>query len=234
MAIASTQHHRLWSSRLLTVSALLAVGTPPTPRVATVLAILSFVLPILAWCAVSYVPFIWHPLVEVTDAGSSYLNVGMVAPKDVFADEVSAMQAAGKKPPEGRPANPIYLPPPHEVLHTLWRAVVPFGAEGKSLLIAFGHSVQIIVCAFLISWLIGVPLGILCGAYPSLSRLTEPFVEFFRYLPAPAFVGVDLPDRCRTRRHLVGHHILHRPAGPVPTLRQRLCRDPGAWHRWPR
>ncbi len=187
MAIASPQHHRLWLYRLPTVSALLAVGTPPTPRSATVLAILSFVLPILAWCAVSYVPLIWHPLVEVTDAGSSYLNVGMVAPKDVFADEVSAMQAAGKKPPEGRPANPIYLPAPHEVLQALWRAVFPSGAEGKSLLVAFGHSVQIIFWAFLISSLIGVPLGILCGAYPSLGRLTEPFVEFFRYLPAPAF-----------------------------------------------
>ena len=32
-----------------------------------------------------------------------------------------------------------------------------------------------------------MPLGILCGALPSLARLTEPFIEFFRYLPAPAF-----------------------------------------------
>jgi len=38
-----------------------------------------------------------------------------------------------------------------------------------------------------ISSLIGVPLGILCGAYSAISRLSEPFVEFFRYLPAPAF-----------------------------------------------
>jgi NitT/TauT family transport system permease protein len=32
-----------------------------------------------------------------------------------------------------------------------------------------------------------VPLGILAGTYDVFSRLTEPFVEFFRYLPAPAF-----------------------------------------------
>jgi NitT/TauT family transport system permease protein len=32
-----------------------------------------------------------------------------------------------------------------------------------------------------------VPLGILCGAYRFFSRLQEPFIEFFRYLPAPAF-----------------------------------------------
>ena len=32
-----------------------------------------------------------------------------------------------------------------------------------------------------------MPLGILCGTYSIFSRLSEPFVEFFRYLPAPAF-----------------------------------------------
>ena len=35
--------------------------------------------------------------------------------------------------------------------------------------------------------MLGVPLGILCGFSKTISRLTEPFVEFFRYLPAPAF-----------------------------------------------
>jgi NitT/TauT family transport system permease protein len=30
-------------------------------------------------------------------------------------------------------------------------------------------------------------LGILCGAYAPIAKLSEPFVEFFRYLPAPAF-----------------------------------------------
>ena len=39
----------------------------------------------------------------------------------------------------------------------------------------------------MISSLIGVPLGILCGTFVAFSRLNEPFIEFFRYLPAPAF-----------------------------------------------
>ena len=39
----------------------------------------------------------------------------------------------------------------------------------------------------MISSLIGVPLGVLCGAYAALGRVNEPFIEFFRYLPAPAF-----------------------------------------------
>ena len=32
-----------------------------------------------------------------------------------------------------------------------------------------------------------MPLGILCGTYSAISRIHEPFIEFFRYLPAPAF-----------------------------------------------
>src|SRR3954453_1225516 len=40
---------------------------------------------------------------------------------------------------------------------------------------------------FIPLWLAGVPLGVLCGSYRFFSRLQEPFIEFFRYLPAPAF-----------------------------------------------
>ena len=32
-----------------------------------------------------------------------------------------------------------------------------------------------------------MPIGILCGTYTAVSRVGEPFIEFFRYLPAPAF-----------------------------------------------
>ena len=32
-----------------------------------------------------------------------------------------------------------------------------------------------------------MPVGILCGTYAAFARLNEPFIEFFRYLPAPAF-----------------------------------------------
>jgi len=52
---------------------------------------------------------------------------------------------------------------------------------------ALWHSITVIFWGFAVSSLVGVPLGILCGALPSVARLTQPFVEFFRYLPAPAF-----------------------------------------------
>jgi NitT/TauT family transport system permease protein len=49
------------------------------------------------------------------------------------------------------------------------------------------QSIQVIFWGFFLSSLIGVPLGVLAGTYSAVSRLFEPFVEFFRYLPAPAF-----------------------------------------------
>jgi len=49
------------------------------------------------------------------------------------------------------------------------------------------HSAQVIFWGFFLSSILGVPLGILCGTFSAISKLQEPFIEFFRYLPAPAF-----------------------------------------------
>ena len=46
-------------------------------------------------------------------------------------------------------------------------------------------SIKTIFLGFLVSSLIGVPLGILCGAYAPISRLHEPMIDFVRYMPAP-------------------------------------------------
>nr|WP_309298830.1 ABC transporter permease [Hansschlegelia plantiphila] len=154
------------------------------------LGVLSFVLPLALWSAVSYAPFLWHPLVEITDPGDvAYYSKGMRAPADAFAEEVEGMTASGQAPPQGIPANPVYLPAPHEVALALWAAATPAAdaREEFRLSSSLWHSIQIIFWAFLISSAIGVPLGILCGSYSAIGRLTEPFVEFFRYLPAPAF-----------------------------------------------
>lgn len=167
-----------------------AIGRAPSARARAILGVLSFVLPIALWSAVSYAPFLWHPLIEITDPGDvSYFQKGMRAPKDAFAEEVEAAKAAATAPPKGIPANPVYLPAPHEVATALWKAATPAADTREEFRLASSlwHSIQIIFWAFLISSAVGVPLGILCGAYSSIGRLTEPFVEFFRYLPAPAF-----------------------------------------------
>jgi NitT/TauT family transport system permease protein len=90
--------------------------------------------------------------------------------------------------PQGRLTNPDYLPAPHEVLTTgLTDWTSQPDPDKPWMYQRLLHSVRIILGGFLLSCLIGVPLGILCGTYDSVSRLCEPFIDFFRYLPAPAF-----------------------------------------------
>lgn len=156
----------------------------------TILGIGSFLVPLLIWCMVSYVPFIWHPMVLVSNPGDvDYFQVGMLVDKSTFREELANMQSTGKHAPEGQPANPIYLPAPHEVAKAFYTGftTAPEQRDGQWLHESLWHSIQIIFWGFVLSSLIGVPLGVLCGTYSAVSRLSEPFVEFFRYLPAPAF-----------------------------------------------
>ena len=155
-----------------------------------IIGVFSFLLPLLVWCAISYVPFIWHPMVMIKTPGDvDYFQVDMLIDKATFSSELANMQNTGKEIPQGYPANPIYLPAPHEVAKALYTAFItpPAQQDGLWLHQSLWHSIQVIFWGFFISSLIGVPLGILCGTYTSISRLSEPFIEFFRYLPAPAF-----------------------------------------------
>jgi len=154
------------------------------------IGLFSFLLPLLIWCSISYIPFIWHPMVMIKVPGDvDYFQVDMLIDKATFSNEVVNMQNAGKEIPRGLPANPIYLPAPHEVAKALYTAFItpPAQQDGLWLHQSLWHSIQVIFWGFVISSIIGVPLGILCGTYTSISRLSEPFIEFFRYLPAPAF-----------------------------------------------
>ncbi|CAE6792185.1 hypothetical protein R69658_04560 [Paraburkholderia aspalathi] len=150
----------------------------------------SFLLPVLVWCIVSYVPFVWHPQVLVESPGSvDYFQPGMRVDKDVFADELSHEQAGQTALPTGELVNPVYLPAPHEVLRAFYTAFTtpPASRDGVWLHQSLWHSIQVIFWGFLLSSVIGVPIGIVCGTYSAIARLQEPFFEFFRYLPAPAF-----------------------------------------------
>lgn len=161
-----------------------------TTRQRTFLGIGSFLLPLLVWCLISYVPFIWHPKILVGDPGSvDYFQVGMLVDKSVFKDEYSNMQKQSLALPHGEPANPIYLPAPHQVAKAFYTAftTAPEQKDSPWLHESLWHSIKIIFWGFVISSLIGVPLGIISGTYAMLGRLNEPFIEFSRYLPAPAF-----------------------------------------------
>jgi NitT/TauT family transport system permease protein len=172
------------------------MATPPDwlqalgrkPRGVSTLA--SFLLPLLLWCLVSYLPFVWHPKVKVVDAGGvDYFQASMLVDREEFAQQAEAMLRQHLAPPQGRPANPIYLPAPHEVALAMFNAFVtaPEQKDAPWLHQSLWHSIQIIFWGFAISSAVGVPLGILAGHLTQVGRLAEPFTDFFRYLPAPAF-----------------------------------------------
>ena len=161
-----------------------------TPEGRKYFVLASFILPILVWCFVSYVPFVWHPKVLVENPGSvDYFEVGTLVDRSVFESEVAEAIEEKLEVPTGSPANPIYLPAPHEVAKALYTSftTAPVTRDGKWLHESLWQSIQIIFWGFFLSSIVGVPLGILAGTYATLGRLTEPFIEFFRYLPAPAF-----------------------------------------------
>lgn len=174
----------------MSMSKLFAVRRELKPRTRTTVMIMSFILPLIIWSLVSYVPFIWHPKVEITQPGDvGYFTKGMLVDRDVFDEKVEKLSEENKKPPQGYPANPVYLPAPHEVAVAFYKSFTtePKRRNEKWLHESLWSSIQVIFWGFFISSIIGVPLGILCGTYDVFAKLFEPFVEFFRYLPAPAF-----------------------------------------------
>ncbi len=171
-------------------SAWLAPRIALSPKRDRALTSLSFLLPLFLWAAVSYTPFIWHPNIEITEPGSvSYFQQGMQIERTAFYEELERQRAAGGSLPDGVRANPVYLPAPHEVAIAFYTSFTtePQRRSEQWLHQSLWHSIQIIFWGFMLSSVVGVPLGILCGTFAAVSRIQEPFVEFFRYLPAPAF-----------------------------------------------
>jgi NitT/TauT family transport system permease protein len=90
--------------------------------------------------------------------------------------------------PQGTPSNPSYLPAPHEVLATGLYNFTAGGELGQlSLFSRLLISVRIVFTGFFLASLVGDPNGIFCGTYSACSKISEPFIDFFRYMPAPAF-----------------------------------------------
>jgi len=163
--------------------------------------VLAFALPMLCWCAVSYVPFIWHPQVLVTDAGDtrvpgehSYVAVGERVDLDVVILRNRELDAAHARRVSGDRVNPIYLQAPHAVARAMYTAFTTAPErEGDAWLHeSLMQSCKVIFWGFFWSALLGLPLGVLCGTFPFFARLFEPFVDFVRYMPAPVFGALAL------------------------------------------
>jgi len=167
-----------------------AVRKALRPKARLTVAVMSFLLPLLIWSLVSYVPWLWHPKIEISNPGGvPYFRPGMLVDRDVFDTETTKALTHAAVAPQGAPANPIYLPAPHQVARAFYTAFTdaPQRRSEEWLHESLWSSIQVIFWGFFLSSLLGVPLGILAGTYDIMSRLFEPFIEFFRYLPAPAF-----------------------------------------------
>ena len=80
------------------------------------LSLASFLVPIFAWCVVSYVPFVWHSMRRVTDPGDvSWLTKDQLVDADAFETANREAVGEGHRPAQGTRANPVFLPAPHEV-----------------------------------------------------------------------------------------------------------------------
>ena len=97
-------------------------------------------------------------------------------------------EALLKLVPQGVSSNPVYLPAPHEVINAGWLDFNTVPENGMpTMWERYRHSLSIIFWGFAYSCLLGIPLAILCGSFDFFSKLHEPFVDFFRYMPAPTF-----------------------------------------------
>jgi NitT/TauT family transport system permease protein len=177
-------------------STLLRVREPLTPFARALATALAFLAPLALWASVSYVPFIWHPQVLVSDAGDpnisgdhDFVTRGERVDLESFELRNQELSKAGAKLAQGERVNPIYLPAPHEVARAFYTAFTtePERRGDYWLHESLWHSCQIIFWGFFYAALLGLPLGVLCGTFPLLSQLSEPFVDFVRYMPAPVF-----------------------------------------------
>jgi len=76
-----------------------------------------------------------------------------------------------------------YLPVPHRVIAALYQMLVE-----RDFVDDIWISVFRVWVAFLLSVVMAVPIGIWMSSYRIVGTLTEPIIDFIRYLPVPALV----------------------------------------------
>ncbi len=79
--------------------------------------------------------------------------------------------------------NPVFLPTPERV----WTAIQALWEDG-TIWDDLKISLFRVSVGFLVSALIGVPLGVFIGSFKALEALFQPITEFVRYIPVPALI----------------------------------------------
>jgi NitT/TauT family transport system permease protein len=82
---------------------------------------------------------------------------------------------------------PQFLPSPVAVLQAIYRLFA-----GQHFAADIGISIFRVWIAFILSALMAIPIGILMSSYRIVGAVTEPVIDFIRYLPVPALVPLTL------------------------------------------
>ena len=82
---------------------------------------------------------------------------------------------------------PQFLPSPLVVLRAIYRLFT-----GQNFAADIGISIFRVWVAFIVSALMAIPIGILMSSYRIVGAVTEPVIDFIRYLPVPALVPLTL------------------------------------------
>ena len=170
---------------------------------------------------VSYVPFVWHPHRARHQSRRRRLDFTpdmLVERASVRGRERRDARGAASRA-RGVRANPVFLPAPHEVVRALVYGV-PHAAAAPSepwLHQSLWHSIQVIFWGFLLSSIIGVPLGILCGTFrrcleAAPSRSSSSSATCRRRRSARWRGGARYLRRAQDRDHL-HRHVLSAGAG---------------------
>jgi len=113
------------------------------------------------------------PLVPVSAAARVLLGVSFFA---MFLCAWGAVTYSGWVPP-------LFLASPDQALLAGWTLITEYGFLGD-----IGVTIWRVVGGFLIAASVGVPLGLMMGAFKPVEAFFEPFISFARYLPASAFI----------------------------------------------
>jgi NitT/TauT family transport system permease protein len=76
-----------------------------------------------------------------------------------------------------------FLPPPTNV----WRGFLEYWRSGD-LSVDMWASTKRVLIGFAISAVLAVPIGLMMGTFRAFEGFLEPFTDFVRYMPAPAFI----------------------------------------------
>jgi len=83
--------------------------------------------------------------------------------------------------------DPLFLPSP---LH-IWQAAVDLFVH-KQFVADIGISVFRVFAAFLLSFVLAVPVALAMTQSAFIKRLLEPYIDFIRYLPVPALIPLTI------------------------------------------